>query len=382
MTMSGQVDIGWGVMPFGLKEYQDGKFRIIARGSDVPSMRNQTMRVQVVNADALRDRKDVMLRFMRAYRETLDWMYASPEAVKLYAEKMKMPEELVVLQRDQFNPKDAMLPDRLSDQHRDGRRGRAEIPGKADDQGRTERAVPESAGGIVTGFEYQVLVALLMVSRSASRPCVLAARTLSCLPSSPSSRWRATVASAISGSTPSSRQAYDHLLHLVGAADAVARHAFEVVFDHLVRSSVGYVFFSDAATSSMMPHADAARKHSAVSASMPLIMTLRIIFSAAASPTSLPTRSCRASRVRRSEAASRLSRVRPASSSGVWWRFGWIGDQDRDVDIARGAFEQLRGLLLAARRDGIDVEIIGIALEVRRTEAPRRRSTPRSRPKR
>jgi len=115
MTMSGQVDIGWGVMPFGLKEYQEGKFRIIARGSDVPSMRNQTMRVQVVNADALRDRKDVMLRFMRAYRETLDWMYASPEAVRLYAEKMKMPEELVVLQRDQFNPKDAMLPDRLSD---------------------------------------------------------------------------------------------------------------------------------------------------------------------------------------------------------------------------------------------------------------------------
>jgi NitT/TauT family transport system substrate-binding protein len=115
MTMSGQVDIGWGVMPFGLKEYQEGKFRIIARGSDVPTMRNQTMRVQVVNADALRDRKDVMLRFMRAYRETLDWMYTSPEAVKLYAEKMKMPEELIVLQRDQFNPKEAMLPDRLSD---------------------------------------------------------------------------------------------------------------------------------------------------------------------------------------------------------------------------------------------------------------------------
>ena len=115
MTMSGQVDIGWGVMPFGLKEYQEGKFRIIARGSDVPTMRNQTMRVQVVNAAALRDRKDVMLRFMRAYRETLDWMYVNPEAVKLYAEKMKMPEQLVVMQRDQFNPKEAMLPDRLSD---------------------------------------------------------------------------------------------------------------------------------------------------------------------------------------------------------------------------------------------------------------------------
>jgi NitT/TauT family transport system substrate-binding protein len=115
MAMTGQVDIGWGVMPFGLKEYQEGKFRIIARGSDVPSMRNQTMRVQVVNANALKERKDVMLRFMRAYRETLDWMYASPQAVKFYAEKMKLPEELVVMQRDQFNPKDAMLPDRLSD---------------------------------------------------------------------------------------------------------------------------------------------------------------------------------------------------------------------------------------------------------------------------
>ena len=115
MTMSGQVDIGWGVMPFGLKEYQEGKFRIIARGSDVPSMRNQTMRVQVVNLNALKERKDVMLRFMRAYRETLDWMYANPQAVKFYAEKMKMSEDLIVLQRDQFNPKEAMLPDRLSD---------------------------------------------------------------------------------------------------------------------------------------------------------------------------------------------------------------------------------------------------------------------------
>lgn len=115
MTMSGQIDVGWGVMPFGLKEYQEGKFRIIARGSDVPTMRNQTMRVQIVNANALRDRKDVMVRFMRAYRETLDWMYTSPLAVKYYAETMKLPENLVVLQRDQFNPKEAMLPDRLSD---------------------------------------------------------------------------------------------------------------------------------------------------------------------------------------------------------------------------------------------------------------------------
>jgi NitT/TauT family transport system substrate-binding protein len=115
MTMTGQVDIGWGVIPFGLKEYQEGKFRIIARGAEVPSMRNQTVRVQVINDNVLRNRADVVARFMRAYRETLDWMYSDPQAVKLYAEKMKMPEDLVVMQRDQFNPKDAMAPDRLSD---------------------------------------------------------------------------------------------------------------------------------------------------------------------------------------------------------------------------------------------------------------------------
>src|SRR3954470_12280954 len=34
-VMSGQIDIGWAAPPFGLQEIQDGKIRIIARGSDV-----------------------------------------------------------------------------------------------------------------------------------------------------------------------------------------------------------------------------------------------------------------------------------------------------------------------------------------------------------
>jgi NitT/TauT family transport system substrate-binding protein len=115
MTMSGQIDIGWAVVPFALTEVQEGKIRIIARGSDVPSLKNQTVRVQIVNANALKEKKDVFVRFMRAYRETLDWMYTSPDAVKMYAEIIKRPESLVIFQRDQFNPKEAMSPDRLSD---------------------------------------------------------------------------------------------------------------------------------------------------------------------------------------------------------------------------------------------------------------------------
>ncbi len=115
MTMSGQIDIGWAVVPFGLAEMQDGKIRVIARGPEVPTLRNQTIRVQIVNANALKERKDVMVRFMRGYRESLDWMYANPLAVKYYADTIKQPESLVVMQRDQYNPKEALSPDRLSD---------------------------------------------------------------------------------------------------------------------------------------------------------------------------------------------------------------------------------------------------------------------------
>ncbi|MGB6560398.1 MAG: ABC transporter substrate-binding protein, partial [Pseudolabrys sp.] len=95
MTMSGQIDIGWSVAPFGLKDLQAKTIRVLMRGSDLPSMRHQTVRVEIVNAIALKERHDVMVRFMRAYRETLDWMYANPLAVKLYAEHMRMPESLV-----------------------------------------------------------------------------------------------------------------------------------------------------------------------------------------------------------------------------------------------------------------------------------------------
>jgi NitT/TauT family transport system substrate-binding protein len=114
-VMSGQIDIGWGAPPFGLRELADGKIRIIANGNDVPSLRSQTVRVDMVNANVLKERKDALLRFVRAYRETLDWMFSSPDAVKIYAEQMKVPIELAAMTRDKFQTKEAMRNDRLSD---------------------------------------------------------------------------------------------------------------------------------------------------------------------------------------------------------------------------------------------------------------------------
>ena len=54
-VMSGQVDIGWAAPPFGMKELKAGQIRIIARGSDVPSLRNQTVRSIIVNAAGCHD---------------------------------------------------------------------------------------------------------------------------------------------------------------------------------------------------------------------------------------------------------------------------------------------------------------------------------------
>src|SRR5262249_48715198 len=76
---SGQIDAGWASPPFGIEALQEGKTRLIARGSDAPSTRDQTVRVHIVNAHALAQRKDAMVRFMRAYRETHQFLYGDPE---------------------------------------------------------------------------------------------------------------------------------------------------------------------------------------------------------------------------------------------------------------------------------------------------------------
>jgi NitT/TauT family transport system substrate-binding protein len=47
-------------------------------GRDVPSLRGQTVRVNVANAESLKARRDVHVRFMQAFRETVDWMYSDP----------------------------------------------------------------------------------------------------------------------------------------------------------------------------------------------------------------------------------------------------------------------------------------------------------------
>ena len=92
--MTKQLDIGFSAAPFNLNFVDDGRIRIIARGSDVPALRDMTSRLLVVNVAGLERRKDVLKRYMAAYRETLDWMYADPAAIDAYAEWSKLPKPI------------------------------------------------------------------------------------------------------------------------------------------------------------------------------------------------------------------------------------------------------------------------------------------------
>jgi NitT/TauT family transport system substrate-binding protein len=111
-TMTGQVDVGFGAAPFGLDLVEDGKIRIIATGSDVASLRTQTVRVNLTNVNTVKTRPDVLARFNQAYKETVEWMYSDPAALKHYGEYSNLPEKIVLKVRGLI-PKETMATGRI-----------------------------------------------------------------------------------------------------------------------------------------------------------------------------------------------------------------------------------------------------------------------------
>jgi ABC-type nitrate/sulfonate/bicarbonate transport system substrate-binding protein len=112
-VMSGQIDVGWATPPFGIDAIEQGQIRIVARANDVPAIRDKTVRVVIANTDTLQKRKAVLARFMQAYRETLEWMYSDPAAIKRYAEFAGVSEGLARRLRDEFFTKNLLSPDQV-----------------------------------------------------------------------------------------------------------------------------------------------------------------------------------------------------------------------------------------------------------------------------
>jgi len=94
-TMTGQVDVGFGAAPFGLDLVEAGKTRIVATGADIEALRTRAVRVNLIGAQTLASKHDAIVRFMQAYRETVDWMYSSPDALKIYGEYSGLPANIV-----------------------------------------------------------------------------------------------------------------------------------------------------------------------------------------------------------------------------------------------------------------------------------------------
>ncbi|HEY4408031.1 MAG TPA: ABC transporter substrate-binding protein [Xanthobacteraceae bacterium] len=113
-VMTDQVDAGWASPPGGLKEIDEGKIRLLARATDAAIVRGQTIRTIVASAQVLEKRKDVVERYMQAYRETIDYMYGdNPQVLKDYAAFAGVSEAMAKRVRDEFFPRALVMPDEI-----------------------------------------------------------------------------------------------------------------------------------------------------------------------------------------------------------------------------------------------------------------------------
>jgi NitT/TauT family transport system substrate-binding protein len=113
-VMSGQIDVGWAGAPFGVEAVEASKIRVIAKASDDPVLDKQTIRLIIANATELAQRKDVFVRFMRAYREALAWVYSTPDGVRAYAEWASISPGTAARSLREFLPRHAVDSDRIS----------------------------------------------------------------------------------------------------------------------------------------------------------------------------------------------------------------------------------------------------------------------------
>jgi NitT/TauT family transport system substrate-binding protein len=107
-TMTGQVDVGWSVVPLGLQDAAAGKIRIVGRAREATELQNQTIRVNLANLESLKTKRAAIIRFMQVYEKAINWGYSNPQAFEIFARNMKVPVEVAKQGVDEFYPKAAM----------------------------------------------------------------------------------------------------------------------------------------------------------------------------------------------------------------------------------------------------------------------------------
>jgi NitT/TauT family transport system substrate-binding protein len=111
LLLAQRIDIAWTTPPLAFDLLDTGQVRIFARANDVPTLREQTIRVTVASTDSLRARRAVLARFAQAMRETTDWMYSDAKALEMYADYRRISVHDAKRLRDEFFPRSALDPD-------------------------------------------------------------------------------------------------------------------------------------------------------------------------------------------------------------------------------------------------------------------------------
>ena len=72
-----------------------------------------TSRLMIVNAEVLAQKKDLIVRYLKGFHATLDWLYSDPAALKAYAAWSGLPEN-IAKRAPEFLTKDNLDPRRIS----------------------------------------------------------------------------------------------------------------------------------------------------------------------------------------------------------------------------------------------------------------------------
>jgi len=108
-VMSGQIDVGWAVPPFGVKEITENKIRVVVKADDIKGMQDQTIRVNVANLESLKTKREAITKFMKIVAKSIDWAYSGdPEVYKMYGEIAKVPPEVAKRSVEEFYPKSSL----------------------------------------------------------------------------------------------------------------------------------------------------------------------------------------------------------------------------------------------------------------------------------
>lgn len=113
-TMTGQIDIGWSAAPFALAELQQHRIRTVANIGDIVEYRDMSARFHIANLNFITTKPDVLNRFLTAYSETLDWMYGSDEAVRLFSELYHIAQPEIRQTRAEFYTRESLDIKRVS----------------------------------------------------------------------------------------------------------------------------------------------------------------------------------------------------------------------------------------------------------------------------